>query len=80
MENFLLQSFVFLAAAIIAVPVAKKLGLGGQCGGEVDWEMERVTISKQRKCERQTLRKRYVCEVKIFEVEWNVMFCGGGNI
>ncbi len=32
MENFLLQLFIFLAAAAIAVPVAKKLGLGSVLG------------------------------------------------
>ena len=32
MENFLLQLFVFLAAAAIAVPIAKKLGLGSVLG------------------------------------------------
>ena len=32
MEHFLLQLFIFLAAAAIAVPVAKKLGLGSVLG------------------------------------------------
>ena len=32
MENFLLQLFIFLAAAAIAVPIAKKLGLGSVLG------------------------------------------------
>ena len=32
MEHFLLQLFIFLAAATIAVPVAKKLGLGSVLG------------------------------------------------
>ena len=32
MENFLLQLFIFLAAAAIAVPAAKKLGLGSVLG------------------------------------------------
>ena len=32
MESFLLQLFIFLAAAAIAVPVAKKLGLGSVLG------------------------------------------------
>ncbi len=32
MENFLFQLFIFLAAAAIAVPIAKKLGLGSVLG------------------------------------------------
>ena len=32
MEHFLLQFFIFLASAAIAVPVAKKLGLGSVLG------------------------------------------------
>ena len=32
MEQFLLQLFIFLAAAAIAVPIAKKLGLGSVLG------------------------------------------------
>lgn len=32
MENFLLQLFIFFAAAAIAVPIAKKLGLGSVLG------------------------------------------------
>ena len=32
MEDFLLQLFIFLAAAAIAVPIAKKLGLGSVLG------------------------------------------------
>ena len=32
MEHFLLQLFIFLAAAAIAVPAAKKLGLGSVLG------------------------------------------------
>ena len=32
MEHFLLQLFIFLAAAAIAVPVAKKFGLGSVLG------------------------------------------------
>ncbi|MDC7218772.1 MAG: monovalent cation:proton antiporter-2 (CPA2) family protein [Spirochaetales bacterium] len=32
MDNFLLQFFIFLAAAAIAVPIAKKLGLGSVLG------------------------------------------------
>ena len=32
MEHFLLQLFIFLAAAVIAVPLAKKLGLGSVLG------------------------------------------------
>ena len=32
MEHFLLQLFIFLAAAAIAVPLAKKAGLGSVLG------------------------------------------------
>lgn len=32
MEYFLLQLFIFLAASAIAIPVAKKLGLGSVLG------------------------------------------------
>ncbi|MGI9538057.1 MAG: monovalent cation:proton antiporter-2 (CPA2) family protein, partial [Desulfocapsaceae bacterium] len=32
MEHFLLQLFIFLTAAAIAVPAAKKLGLGSVLG------------------------------------------------
>lgn len=31
-ENLLLQAFVYLAAAVIAVPIAKRLGLGSVLG------------------------------------------------
>ena len=32
MEHFLLQTFIFLVAAVIAVPIAKRLGLGSILG------------------------------------------------
>ena len=32
MENFLIQFFIFLAAAVVAVPLSKKLGLGSVIG------------------------------------------------
>ena len=32
MEHFLLQLFIFLGAAAVAVPIAKKLGLGSVLG------------------------------------------------
>lgn len=32
MEAFLLEFFIFLAAAAISVPIAKKLGLGSVLG------------------------------------------------
>mgnify|MGYP001828229332 CR=1 FL=1 len=53
METFLLQLFIFLTAAAIAVPVAKKLGLGSALGKDVleelmqlDKDLEKEEVDK----------------------------------